>query len=82
MKALTKKRKVLTSETVGGKKFIKAQFKDFIDECSLSVFDHNLKSLNYQSGEILLKARVIGTKPKTEENKNEMLLVEWIPNNM
>lgn len=82
LKALTKKRKVLTSETVGGKKFIKAQFKDFIDECSLSVFDYNLKSLNYQSGEILLKARVIGTKPKTENNKNEMLLVEWIPNNM
>ena len=81
LKALTKKRKALTSEALG-KKFKKAQYKDFVDECTTSVVDHKLKMFNYQSGEVVLQANIIGVKPKTSTSKCELILVEWIPKQM
>lgn len=80
LKALSKKRKALTSESAS-KKFKKVQYKDFIDECVVSCVDSKLRTLNYESGELVLKANIIGVKPKTAKRK-EMLLVEWTPANM
>jgi len=80
LKALTKKRKVLATEN-SSKKFKKAQFKDYADECTASVVDNKLKTLNYLSGQITFKANIVGFKSKTSTQKEQML-VEWIPKNM
>lgn len=80
LKALNKKRKVLTTEN-SNKKFKKAQYKDYADECTVSVVDNKLRTLNFFSGQITLKANIIGFKSKTSTQK-EQILIEWFPKNI
>lgn len=82
LKGLSKKRKAqLTNAESYRIKFKKAQFKDFVDACSLKVVDDRLKKLKYQSGTLTFTASIIGSKINSE-TKSEMFLIEWTPKNM
>jgi hypothetical protein len=63
------------------KKFKKAQFKDFLDDCSTNIIQNKLNNLNYQSGKITFNAEIIGMHVNNSTN-TEMFLIEWHPKNM
>ena len=78
LKTLTKKRKI---QDLTAKKFKKAQFKDFLDDCSIKLIENKLKCLNYQSGKVTLNAQIIASHVNNATNI-EMFLVQWHPPNM
>ncbi|CAF1052440.1 unnamed protein product [Brachionus calyciflorus] len=78
LKALTKKRK---NTEFNKKKFKKAQFKDFVDACSLKVIDDKLNQLNYQSGTCTFHANIIASSVNISDSV-ETFLVEWYPKNI
>jgi hypothetical protein len=82
LKSLTKKRKAQLSNAEAYKrKFKKAQFKDYVDACSLKVIDHRLNKLNWRAGMLTFNANIVGQRTDSVTGA-QTYLVEWTPKNM
>lgn len=74
-----RRRKANASEQL--KRFRKANYKDFFDVCSLQLCTARLQNLNFQSGYVTFRARIVASNINSSTGV-ESYLVEWEPKNM
>lgn len=80
-KTLTRKRKANAANDQLRRRFKKANYKDYFDPGSVRVVEDKLKKLNYKSGQLTLKAKIVASEINAQTGV-EWYKVEWMPGNM